>query len=356
MLAQEKTKCEFNANDENMLYFGCNAFLKKQATSVTKGFNELLHELEHCTDSEQKQKIEEMDEIIDGMNKEEFTSVFSEELSFKIDKMIDEKKLLIENALLLLKHVGYCNTLKGISSGCFNHSKLNKKVQKMIIDENEKKEETDENLLVELCECNIFFNHYFSTELLSICLHCLVKAALKKEKKEKQKEVEIALLALSKIGYNKIDKELYLNEMKEIIQYHREHRNLTYLAHQSTWRFLISRLFQDRSLGQVIMNELHFGRVAVRELEELRGNVDWKRKEEEKEERRKDKKKELVILRWLGTLEEYFLCFKLWNAEFVWLIGSMTRLFRASRDNYGEISEQCFALFKRTTDLKQLKS
>ncbi|KAH7829746.1 uncharacterized protein MONOS_2012 [Monocercomonoides exilis] len=286
------------------------------------------------------------------MNKEEFKSIINEEIFNKILKMIDEKKLSMNNTILFQKHMGYCKMLKNVWNPCFEISSLSRRFKQMIADEEKKNEENEESLLVDLCESYLLLSKWASLELILICVPCLLKvASAKDESEEVQTEVEMALLALSNINeYIEMKRELYFKEIKEIIEYHQEHRNLARLDYQTAWKFLMSRFFNDDSLDEVIVNELRFGREAVRELEELRGNVDWKRKEEEKEERRKDKKKELIILRWLGTLEQNFTYFKLWNAEFVWLIGSITRLFRASRDNYRVISEQCLVLFKRTTN------
>ncbi|KAH7826221.1 uncharacterized protein MONOS_8319 [Monocercomonoides exilis] len=145
----------------------------------------------------------------------------------------------------------------------------------MIFEEEKKKEEKDDYLLVDLCESFVLLNDEFtSTEFLSICVPCLLKVALRKEEiEEVQKEVEMALLALSSIRDNDIEKELFLDDMTEIMKYHQEHRNLTRLAYQSAWQFLINRLFTDKRLEDMIVNELHFGREASRELEELSKSI-----------------------------------------------------------------------------------
>eukprot|EP00770_Monocercomonoides_exilis_P000423 MONOS_420.1-p1 / transcript=MONOS_420.1 / gene=MONOS_420 / organism=Monocercomonoides_exilis_PA203 / gene_product=unspecified product / transcript_product=unspecified product / location=Mono_scaffold00007:27207-27823(-) / protein_length=132 / sequence_SO=supercontig / SO=protein_coding / is_pseudo=false len=112
--------------------------------SLTKHFTKLLHELEYCSEDEQKQKITEFNGLLDEMGTKEI-------------------------------------------------------FEKMIIDENEKKEGKNEKLLVDLCECYLlFYSGVFSSKMLSLCVPCLLKFALKKEEREKvQKEVEMALLALS---------------------------------------------------------------------------------------------------------------------------------------------------------------
>eukprot|EP00770_Monocercomonoides_exilis_P012905 MONOS_12849.1-p1 / transcript=MONOS_12849.1 / gene=MONOS_12849 / organism=Monocercomonoides_exilis_PA203 / gene_product=unspecified product / transcript_product=unspecified product / location=Mono_scaffold00742:15264-17158(+) / protein_length=299 / sequence_SO=supercontig / SO=protein_coding / is_pseudo=false len=127
-------------------------------------------------------------------------------------------------------------------------------------------------------------------------MSCLLKLALKKEESEEtQKEVEMALLTLSRMGYCFIERELYLKEIEDIMEYQQKHRNLTRLAYWSVWDFLIHRLLADNSLEEVIVNELHFGREAARELEELTRNVNWNRKKGE--EMNKEEANEVLIYR-----------------------------------------------------------
>ncbi|KAH7814918.1 uncharacterized protein MONOS_13345 [Monocercomonoides exilis] len=181
-------------------------------------------------------------------------------------------------------------------------------------------------------------------------MSCLLKAALKQEENdEAQKEVEMALLALCHICvYNNVPKKLYLSELKEIIKYHQEHYNLTRLAYQSAWQFLIFRMNIDGNMEEVIANELHFGREAARELEELTRCVDWKRNTEENGG--KESKEMLIIWRWINTLEEYFNSFKLWNAELVGLLGCILKLFLAAKDNYPDFRDECLITFGRAAE------
>ncbi|KAH7819524.1 uncharacterized protein MONOS_7594 [Monocercomonoides exilis] len=161
---------------------------------------------------------------------------------------------------------------------------------------------------------------------------CLLKVALKKEENEEtQKEVEIALLALSNIECYEMNKELYLSEIKEIIKYHQEHQNLTRLAYQSAWEILINRFYKDEILEDVMVNE------AAKELEELEKCVDWKRKEREVKE--KERREESVIKRWMHALKFYLRFSELWNEEHVELIRNVVQIFRDLRDNHREISK-----------------
>ncbi|KAH7832691.1 uncharacterized protein MONOS_15929 [Monocercomonoides exilis] len=214
--------------------------------SVTERFTEFLSDLEDCDDNEQKQKIHIMNEVIDKMNRKEFISVFTKMIFNQMNKIVEENKMSIDNTILLLKQIGYCNMMKSFWNYGFEHSSLNERFEKMIIDENEKKkDEKNEKLLVNLCECYVMLRfNFIPEELLSICVSCILKVALNKEENEKaQKEVEMALLALSNMGYCSLRQNLFLHEIKEIILHHQEHRNLTRLAYQSVWDFLIDRFF-----------------------------------------------------------------------------------------------------------------
>ncbi|KAH7832729.1 uncharacterized protein MONOS_10930 [Monocercomonoides exilis] len=258
--------------------------------------------MEQFTEAEQKQKIEEMNEIVDGMNEEEFEVVFNEEFSL-----------------------------------------LGGRFEQMIIEEEKKNEENEESLLVDLCECYLSLHYYSSEigEIISIIVPCLLKAAsVKEENEEAQKEVEMALLALSNINECiEVKQELYLKEITEIIKHQQKHRNLTHLAYQSAWLFFIYRFFKDRNLEDTIANELHFGREAARELEELTRNVNWKKKKEEMS--KEEAKEELTLVRWLQTLNSYIYKNKLRNEENVELINSIVQIYRAAKGNNEEISFKC---------------
>ncbi|KAH7819560.1 uncharacterized protein MONOS_14524 [Monocercomonoides exilis] len=283
-----------------------------------------------------------MNLLIEKMNGEIFDYVFTKEMFNEIDKKIEEKKLTLENVILLLKHIRCYNTLKRIHLFGFEKASLGERIEKMIAEENlKKKEEKNEKLLIDLCECYISLYYLLSPEIISICVPCLLKVALKKEENEKtQKEAETALLALSNIKFDFLNQGQYLNEIKEIIKHHQEHRNLTRLAYQSAWEFLVTKFLDDGSLKEVIVNELRFGREAARELEALSKCVDWKRK---KEVRGKEKKEEIALLRWLQALVVFLSSSKLWNEEFIELIGSIVQVFRAARENKREISYWCIS-------------
>eukprot|EP00770_Monocercomonoides_exilis_P013368 MONOS_13315.1-p1 / transcript=MONOS_13315.1 / gene=MONOS_13315 / organism=Monocercomonoides_exilis_PA203 / gene_product=unspecified product / transcript_product=unspecified product / location=Mono_scaffold00807:16495-17944(-) / protein_length=442 / sequence_SO=supercontig / SO=protein_coding / is_pseudo=false len=321
---------------------------------LNEKFAKLLCELEHCSTDEQRQKIEEMNEQMEEMGEEEFKSVFTTELFDSLNKMIEEKTLSWRNAILLVKHVGYCQTLKCFYDFAFKDSFLSNRFQEMIIEEKMMIEEKDEKLLVDLCECYLLLNGWPSSEMSSIIVPCLLKVALKREENEEsQKEVEMALLALGNIEFYNVLKELYLNEITEIIEYHQKHHNLTQLAYQSAWQFLTGRLYFDHSLEHAIVNEVHFEREAIRELEELAKWMNWKKKEEEMS--KKEANEVNIIKRWLQALGIFFRLFRLWNEEIAELIGSIAHVYRAARENNKEISYWCIFSLRNAAENGEIK-
>ncbi|KAH7819194.1 uncharacterized protein MONOS_10300 [Monocercomonoides exilis] len=315
----------------------------KLVKNIVGKLTEMFSEMEQCDEEEKKQKIEEMNEMVNELNTNEIGSVFNIEMFNKIHFMIEESKISVGNAALMLKHIGYLNALKGIWTYNFRESSLCGIFGMMIIAEEKKKEEKDEKLLVDLCECFLMLNNSYSSELDLFCVPCLLKVALKKEEDEEtRKEVEMALLALSCLRKgNNVPKELYLNELKVIILFHQQHHNLTHLACQSAWLFLMNILFNDRNFEKVVVNDLHFGKEAASELEDLSKCEDWKK---EKEEKGKEKKEELILLRWIETLNIYFGECWLRNEECAGLLSSIVMVFRAAKDNHREICKGCIGL------------
>ncbi|KAH7819294.1 uncharacterized protein MONOS_18660 [Monocercomonoides exilis] len=290
------------------------------------------------------------------MNDKEFESVFSEELFNKIHKMIEEKKLSFGNIAMLLKHMGYWKTMKGMYIDGFIRSLLFERFEEMIAEEEKKKEEKNEKLLVDLCECYLLLsNGHILTNIVSIIVPCLLKATLNREENEEtQKEVEMALQALSCIRAESfVEQKLYLNGMREIIQYHQEHHNLTRLAYYSVWEFLLHKLSFERSLKDIVANELHFAREARRELEELTRCVDWIEKDEDK--RRKEKEEVIFLKKWIKVLNPYLLTCKIWNEELVGLMSCIVNVFGAAKENYREVREKCIESLKNSAFNKTVK-
>ncbi|KAH7828355.1 uncharacterized protein MONOS_6447 [Monocercomonoides exilis] len=313
--------------------------------SLVQKFLKMLSELNHSTYDVQKQKIEEMNKTIQKIYEDELDLIITGKLYDDVNKMIEEGKISTENACLLLKKVGYCKVLRSITNQCFDYTALRQKFEKMIVDENEKKEGKNEKLLSDLCECylsncSVFFLEDVPKELVSICLHFLLKVSGNKEKNEKaQKETEMSLLALTNIGLHKVVKtELYLNEIKEIIQYHQKYHNLTQLAYQSAWRFLINRLFNEGELRYAITSELQFMNEAVQELKEIEKCVELEEKAKKKgdkegETKEKETKEDLTLKRCLKTLNLYFQFCKSGGKHSAELIELVIRQIKASQKN-----------------------
>ncbi|KAH7815774.1 uncharacterized protein MONOS_18693 [Monocercomonoides exilis] len=205
-----------------------------------------------------------------------------------------------------------------------------------------RKDSLNEKDFTDLCKSYLMLGSSVDGYFLHVCEPYLVNAASEKEEnKEIQKEVEMALLALSAVEQWDVARPQasHLNDTIEIIKYHQEHHNLTRLGYQSAWKYLNNRYYFDFELGEVVSDELHFMREAARELDELARCVDWKRKEGDKRER--EREEEYVLLRWLLTLEHFLrVCF-VQNEEYVGLIGSIMSVFRASRDKNKNISFLC---------------
>ncbi|KAH7822116.1 uncharacterized protein MONOS_6137 [Monocercomonoides exilis] len=179
-------------------------FCGAKLPSTKQTFWELFNGLERLEDADQKAKIEEIYELINEMDKKMFNSFFTGRVCGEINRMIEDKKIDKESAIWLLRHVGYCKVLKKIWSIYFEGSSLDEKLEELIIEEEKKKEEKNEDFLVGLCECYLMLHNclrILPKELISICVHYLLKVALNKEEDEEtHKEVEMAVVALSSIS------------------------------------------------------------------------------------------------------------------------------------------------------------
>ncbi|KAH7818671.1 uncharacterized protein MONOS_18670 [Monocercomonoides exilis] len=315
--------------------------------NVADSFYELFSKLKDCNDAEQKQIIDEMNQVMDKMNKKEFNTVFTIDTFEKFFKMIEEKKLSIGNAILLLNHMRYCKAQEDTHINSFANSMFDKNFDLMIVKEEKKNEGEDEILLIDLCRSFLLLHDEHTVFFFRpACIHFLLKVALNKEESEKdQKKVEMVFLALSNIcELEDLRQELYLNEIKEIIQYHQEHRNLIQLVYWSVWRFLINRFYSDITLEGVIVNDLCLGREAIGEIEELSKNVDWKKKEDEMS-KETEPKELLMINRWLDSLAYFFKYSQFGCKENAELIACVVTLCRKSFDYFKEISFRSISLF-----------
>ncbi|KAH7819056.1 uncharacterized protein MONOS_17952 [Monocercomonoides exilis] len=308
----------------------------------------MLSELNECSIKEQKPKIEEMNALVKKMNVEEFKSIYKIDMLNKIDAMIEEKKLTWENAIILLKQIGYYKTLNDVYKARFDRSLLIERIKKKVIEEWKKNDEKEEKLVVDLCECFILLIRYIDnipTEVDPTCLPCILKTASNKEESEKaQHEVEMALLALTKI-YDSEEEELHINPIKEIIKQHQRKRYLTHLGYQSAWELISERAHWRQRNDKAILNELNFISEAVKELEELSMHVDW----EKIEESGNKTKEECVIRKWVNMLYIYFFQYKLWNKEHGKAIDCLSKICKAARERNKSIIIGCIQTFEEMT-------
>ncbi|KAH7824841.1 uncharacterized protein MONOS_17458 [Monocercomonoides exilis] len=328
-----------------------NGHVKK---TFRKKFTKMLGELECCDKSKKKQIIEEMNELLGKMDKEEFESTFNEDLFDDVDSMIEEKNLSNGIAAMLLKEIGYQKNLRISSNASFKYSVLKLTLEEIITKEERKCKEKYGWLVVDICECYLLLRndyHYLPEETVSVCVPCLLEVAMNKDRSEKtQKKVELALMALGNVGHLvKIERALYLKEITEIIKYHQEHRNLTHLAYQSAWNFLIDRLCNAKSLETLISKKLNFAREAIQELEEMSKRVDW-RVEGKTEEDGKIKEVQ-IILKWIYTINAFFVFFKTWKEEYVELFHLLVEMCRSSRTFKQGITEKFIILFQITAHM-----
>ncbi|KAH7815093.1 uncharacterized protein MONOS_18348 [Monocercomonoides exilis] len=291
-----------------------------------------------------------MNQIIDEICGEDFISICTFDFFEELFEMIEEKKIHMGKAVLLLKRIGSCRTIYGIDVNVFFHPLLNDTFQEMIVEE-KKKEEKNEKLLVDLCECCILLSEgRISNEIFEFCLPFILKVALRKEKSdETQKEVEMALLTLSEFHlFAGIGIEMFFDEITWIIKHHQKHGNLTRLAYQSAWKFLIRRLLFDEKLEYVVVNSLQFVKEVRRVLDELMGYVDWKRMNEKEVKKSEIYVKELIVIeRWIQTLGIYFDCWEIFYEDCSILVCYIDQVFQAAKDNHREICYQCVRSFEK---------
>eukprot|EP00770_Monocercomonoides_exilis_P015864 MONOS_15815.1-p1 / transcript=MONOS_15815.1 / gene=MONOS_15815 / organism=Monocercomonoides_exilis_PA203 / gene_product=unspecified product / transcript_product=unspecified product / location=Mono_scaffold01363:1575-2246(-) / protein_length=224 / sequence_SO=supercontig / SO=protein_coding / is_pseudo=false len=114
-------------------------------------------------------------------------------------------------------------------------------------------------------------------------------------------------------------------------------------------QFLMFRIFYERSLEEVFMNELHFVREARRELEELTRCVDWKRKEGENEIRGKDTKEVMELRKCIETVGVFLYEYRLRTEEYAVLIGCIIQILQAAKDNHREVEGRCTELLKHAS-------
>ncbi|KAH7823540.1 uncharacterized protein MONOS_11630 [Monocercomonoides exilis] len=217
------------------------------------------------------------------------------------------------------------------------------RLEKMIVDEDKKREKKNENLMIELCESFLMLFCNSHSETIKRCVRFLLVVAMNKgENEDTKKEVEMALLALSCSSRSlTLGKNRYLDKIAEIIQYDQKHHNLTQLAQQSAWKFLVDRFYNEAKIVRELVKELHFAREATRELNELTKHVLGKKKESEW----KKMKEALIIWGWVCTVKEAFFFVRSWKNEPNRLIRYLVRLCRAARETERDIFRKCIEAF-----------
>ncbi|KAH7832412.1 uncharacterized protein MONOS_9324 [Monocercomonoides exilis] len=295
-----------------------------------------------------------MNEQVEKMNYRELESILIDKVYFEVDKNIEEKRLSVENALLLLKQLGFNKKLKWNENMNYDYSVLRVRFESMIDKEDQKKEEKNERLLLDLCESHILLSErYISRESLKACLHCIMNVVLKKEENEEmKKDVEIALLGLSNSHIlTEAENELDLYKITEIIKIHQHHRNLSLASFLSAFKIFVEMAPTKKELIEIYLSELHFVREAAKELEEL-----VKRTNERKEGEKFDEMIEMIIIKkWCNMLQMYFAYCDYSEAECVGLIAALVQLFRAAKDASSDLSKQCINLFASMADKEGLR-
>eukprot|EP00770_Monocercomonoides_exilis_P001998 MONOS_1983.1-p1 / transcript=MONOS_1983.1 / gene=MONOS_1983 / organism=Monocercomonoides_exilis_PA203 / gene_product=unspecified product / transcript_product=unspecified product / location=Mono_scaffold00038:66980-68247(-) / protein_length=403 / sequence_SO=supercontig / SO=protein_coding / is_pseudo=false len=269
------------------------------------------------------------------MDRDELDAILSLKTFNEIDRMIEEKKLSIENALLLLKHLAHYKMMTYVYVESFPHSSLCYTLEKLIFDEMNKKEEKNVKLLADLCACFFTMNDEraydepvpaFASYLLNVVLN-------KKENEEVQNEEEFAFPTLSNARQVVKGNECRSNEISETVRYQKDHHNLAHLACESSWRVLIEQSMIRIRFEKADFGELKFVDDATRELDELERKMDWKKKEGEV----KEINEVLMIMRWCYDIGKYFLVSQLNRNEFSQLIKSAERMYKSARSNHADV-------------------
>ncbi|KAH7823200.1 uncharacterized protein MONOS_18626 [Monocercomonoides exilis] len=319
----------------------------------------MISQLKYFNEGEQKIKIKEINNFMDDVDEgkfEDFNKIMESTKSYlsaffpvdfysEIDNLIKEKKTSLDNLILLLKRIGRSKLSNAFYMNHFDFSSLSERIEKMIVDEEKKGKRMNKNKIYDLCECYVLnCHHYLPDCLIAIALPCFLKVALNKGKRlDSQKKVEHALCALNAIKpiYHFLSekKELCIKEMENIIKYHQWHRNLTQLAYEYAWNFLISRLKYKRSLNIVITKELHFIKEATKEMKELERNANWRISEGRKYV--EEEKEAQLLVSWCYMCFIYFCETKIWEKETFQLISYVVRLCKEAKDIKRWLYEDC---------------
>ncbi|KAH7823659.1 uncharacterized protein MONOS_14239 [Monocercomonoides exilis] len=93
------------------------------------------------------------------------------------------------------------------------------------------------------------------------------------------------------------------------------------------------------------MNELHLFREAARELGELTKCVNLKR-EEKREEIRRMNEAETIMMKWIKTVEAFYLHLRSWKEEYAELISYLAKLAKAMRESERDIYKSLTSAFE----------
>ncbi|KAH7826713.1 uncharacterized protein MONOS_10554 [Monocercomonoides exilis] len=309
--------------------------------------------------NEQRSRMDEIDHLIEEMDESEFESVASVEFQNEVEKLIEEEKTSFENGVRLLQHVGFWKLVRGAWNDCGVSKWLQKRVEKMMMEEREKKVgEQNEKLLIDLFECYLGYYGVSANapgDLTSVCVGRILKDAIAKAAKEgKEKDVEMCLVTVSGVGkFNYVKKEVYENEMKELLKQQQKEKKLTHLAYESVWEFVVNRLGMGLGLEEVIAGDVDFVGEAARELEELIECVNWGVEGKGEERASKGRKELWVIKRWCRTLAMFFACSEKREMKCGALIRSIFRLCRVAKKRERALFNQYIDLFETMVGMKK---
>ncbi|KAH7832722.1 uncharacterized protein MONOS_15261 [Monocercomonoides exilis] len=250
------------------------------------------------------------------MGVKELGCVFAGKVFEKIFEMVKGEKLVLEDGIMLLKHVGYYKALSDIHTDNDGESSFRKRFERRVMNEEWKQGQKKEKMLNDVCECYALSYEQFVTFNFS----------------------------------SHVEEDVFMNSIVSVIVHHQQNRNLTQLAYQSAWQFFMKRMHTNAQMESAM--SMHFGFVeeARRELEELEKRADWQRKER----RVKELKDIHTILRWLKTLNKHFVNHQPSRERNTRLAAVAVGICRKARACFGELSLECLVLLEQMNESASL--